>query len=148
MKRWIHSATDIQPTVNFMSTRGHGSRVKGDKRILRYVVNQIYDEVERRKLIDYFGLIKSAGKGYYIDWFRYRDGWMLADTANNLADSINEVIYDLGLQDKAGVQLMKNSVKSINESYGGQCYLVRVVVKDPLILDEKAKKAETTNLVH
>ena len=149
MKKWIHSATAIQSNANFKSTRGYGSKVKGDKRILRDVVDQIYDEVERRKLIDYFGNIKSAGKGYYIDWFRYyHDGWMLADTANNLADSINEVIQDLGLEDKAGVQLLKNSVESINERYGGQCYIVRVVVKDPLVLNEMAKRAETTNLIH
>lgn len=141
MKRWIHADT------TFKSTRGHDSRVKGDKRKLRDIVDAIYDEVERRKLIDWFGNIKSAGKGYYIDWFRFNDGWMLADRASDFAEGVQKVIDDLGFSDKAGVQFIKNSVGTINEAHGGQCYIVRVVVNDPLVLDNDAKDVNTTNLL-
>lgn len=142
MKKWIHS------NEQFRSTRGHDSRVKGDKRKLRDIVDAIYDEVERRNLIDWFGNIKSAGKKYYIDWFRFNDGWMLADRASDFAEDVQKVIDDLGFSDKAGIQFIKNSVDTINKGRGGQCYIVRVVVSDPLVIDDSSQNIETTNLIH
>lgn len=111
------------------TTRGSSSRVSGEKRRLRDIVDSIYDEVENRGVVDYFANIKSAGKKYYIDYFRLRDGWMLEDTAKDVGRAIESISDELGYSDNVSIQYIPNSVPSINESYGGQCYIVRVIVQ-------------------
>lgn len=110
------------------STRGHSSRVTGEKRRLRDIVDNIYDEVEGRGLVDWFGNIKSAGPRYYIDWFRKSTGWMLEDEAEALRADVADVVSELGYSNEVEVILKPEDSSHIVKTYGGVCYIVRVVV--------------------
>ena len=119
MKRYIRS-----------STRGNSYPRDPAKQKLRDIVNDIYDVVEDRGIIDYFANIKSAGKGYVIDYFRFRKGWMDIDTAQRLKSDIEQVIEDLGYTSSAHVEVVQNSTVGsyLTRTYGYICYVVKVRV--------------------
>lgn len=112
------------------TTRGTSYRVSGEKRYLRDIVDTIYDEVEMRNIIDYFANIKSAGKRYYIDYFRRKSGWMLEDDANELAKEISDLIDELGFSKNARIELIPENMKSLVDEYGDTVYIVRVIVEN------------------
>ena len=108
------------------TSRGTSYRVKGDKRLLRNIVDKLYDEIEIRGVVDYFANIKSAGSNYIIDYFRMKDGWMTESTARNLSSSIESIASELGYSDNVDVEIRKETSSFITNHYGHDCYTVRV----------------------
>lgn len=110
------------------TTRGTSYRVTGDKRFLRDIVDKIYDEVELRGVVDYFANIRSAGKGYMIEYFRLDDGWMDKSTADRVSSDIEDIVSELGYEDNVDVELKEEKTSFIVEEYGHPCYKVIVRV--------------------
>lgn len=110
------------------TTRGEGRPKDPEKQKLRKIVNDIYDEVEQEGVVDYYAYIKSAGKGYYIDYFRLDEGWMSKETANRIANEIENIAAKLGYSDITNIELILDDIDYLRERYGHDCYIVRVKV--------------------
>lgn len=111
------------------STRGNSFPKDPNKQRLRFIVNDIYDAVEGTNIVDYFADIKSAGAGYIIDYFRLEDGWMDLETAQSIANKIQQVIDDFRYQSCASIEIVEEDSKYITKTYGHPCYHVKVRVK-------------------
>lgn len=129
------------------SSRGQGSPKDPSKQELRQIVNAVYDEVINRGIIDYDlgGNIISAGKGYYIDWYRNESGWFIKNEADKIANDIQKVIEDLGYIDQVMIKLVK-APDFLVEMYGEHCFVVRCVFKSLVESTPYSRTADQENL--
>ena len=123
MKRVISSTSTVNST-----TRGHNFPHDPAKQRLRAMVNDIYDVIENRGYIDHYANIRSAGRGYKVQYFRTKDAWMDKETATKLANNIDKVIDGLRYNDNAYTEVVYADFKYADEDYGYPCYIVNLRV--------------------